>query len=104
MGYASSLLRDEAAIANLFVEAVVAAMNRQPPINALCFELERYKSESGLLRLTARREEDLRRAADAAGLLMIMTRNELCFVRFTGSEHGRTESLSSKFLKKLSDR
>ena len=97
MGYASSQLKQEAEIAKRFAAAVLATMDRQPPINAISYDLQRYRTETGLSTLSARRKHDLENAAKKLGLLTLVTPSELCFVRLSGDEHNRTEYLTNAF-------
>lgn len=103
MGYATTQLREEAEVAKRFVIAVLAAMDRRPTLNAICYELSKYRTETGLSKLSLRREQDLKSAAKKLGLLLILTPGELCFVRVKGDEYNRTEYLTNAFRKLCSE-
>ena len=93
MGFRSSQLKDEAGAAKWFAEGILATMDRRPAINALCCDLDLYREQTGLTKLTARREKDLKTAAKKLDLLLLVTPDELCFVRLSGNEYNRTDYL-----------
>jgi len=103
MAYALSKVKQEAEVAKAFVGAVLTAMDKKPAINSLCYDLEQYRNEADLARLSLRRAQDLVAAAKGVGLLVHVSPAELTFVRLTGDEHKRTDSLTKNFRKSLEE-
>jgi hypothetical protein len=100
MGYPTTQLKSEAEVATAFAESVLATMNRKPKLHSIRYDLGQYRAETGLPKLSLRREQNLRAAAQKLGLQLIVTPDELCFFRATGDEYNRTESLTKMFRKK----